>query len=154
MRQVVEWFKGAPNDVPERGIVMAKMPREVITALGDEHSLKVLATADDTGLPNAAIVATITPLGEEMVAFADLRMGKTRDNLDSTKKFAVTVLTPQMKSYQIKGTFEGFQETGPLAASVNEMVYNAIKMQIKAVGLGSVDEVYSACMDTPGAKLA
>lgn len=154
MRLVVNWFESAPNDVQERRIAMAKMPREVITALGDEHSLKVLATADETGLPNAAIVATMTPLGEEMVAFADLRLGKTRDNLNKTGKFAVSVLTPQMKAYQIKGTFEGFQETGPLAASVNEMVYNAIKMQIKAVGLGSVDEVYSACMDNPGAKLA
>jgi len=133
---------------------MAKMPKEVIDALGNEHALKMMATVNEAGIPNAAVIATVTALGEDMIAFADFRMRKTRENLDKNGKFAVTVLTPDLKAYQIKGRCEGFQDQGPLAEAVNELVYSKVRMQIKAVGLGSVEEVYSVSMQNPGEKLA
>ncbi|GAB6275288.1 MAG: hypothetical protein STSR0004_21530 [Peptococcaceae bacterium] len=133
---------------------MAKMPKEVLDAVANEGVLKCLATINPTGVLNAVVVGTITALNEETIAFCDLKLGKTKDNLQQTKNFTVTVFTPQMQSYQLKCVFQEFQETGPLAEQFNEAVWSKIKMQIRAVGIGKVEEIYSASLNNPGVKIA
>lgn len=133
---------------------MAVMPSEVYEAVKREDALKCLATANSSGILNAVVVATVTAMDEVTIIFANLKLGKTRENLLDTKKFTVNVLTPKMESYQLKCNFLEFQETGPLAEQVNEKVYNKLKIQIREVGIGKVEEIYSAGLSKPGAKIA
>ena len=133
---------------------MAVMPSEVYEAVKREDVLKCMATVDSSGIPNAVVVATVSAMDEETIIFANLKLGKTRENLLNTKKFTVNILTPEMESYQLKCKFLEFQEKGPLAEQVNEKVYSKIKMQISEVGIGKVEEIYSACLSKPGVKIA
>lgn len=133
---------------------MAQMPKAVMDALADPGAMKMVGTVSSSGVPNAVIVNTMAALDPEAIAFADLRLGKTKANLNETGKLTVTVLRPNREAYQIKCSFQGFEETSPLAAEWNEMIYGRMRIQIKAVGIGKVEEVYSACLADAGAKLA
>lgn len=133
---------------------MAKMPKEVLDALADPIRLKTLATVNKAGVPNIVVVGTLAAMDEETIIFADLRLGKTKENLFDTGKFTVNVIGSDLSSYQIKGTFKEYQERTPLAEQWNEAVYSRIKMQIRGVVLGRVEEVYSASLQDAGKKLA
>jgi len=133
---------------------MAQMPKKVMDALADPGAMKMVGTVNGSGVPNAVIVNTIAALNPETIAFADLRLGKTKDNLTDTGKMTVTILRPNREAYQVKCSFQSFDETSPLAAEWNEMIYSRMRIQIRAVGMAKVEEVYSACLADAGAKLA
>jgi hypothetical protein len=54
----------------------------------------------------------------------------------------------------VKGTFQGFQTSGPLFENFAKAVEEMLNLDIKAVGVIKVDEVYSAAPPNPGAKIA
>ena len=97
---------------------MAKMPQVVMEKFADMEAAKFMATVDADGMPNVAAILSIMPFGEEKLVFVDLMMNKTRKNLLDNGKVAVSVLTKEAVSYQVKGTFEGFQTSGPLLWSM------------------------------------
>lgn len=132
---------------------MAEMPEEVVAALSDPESLKVVATISPTGVPNAAIVATVFPLDRKTIIFADLRLGKTRENLTQTKKFTVAVLRPNLEAYQVKATFGHFEERGAITNMIAERVFERSRLQPRGVVYGVVEEVYSASLGNPGTRL-
>ena len=135
---------------------MAKMTKEVMDMLKDPAASKVLATCDKAGTLNVVPKGTLTALDEETIAFGDIMGGKTNENLKATGKAAVAVFKMQLPpaGYQVKGTFQGFQNSGPLFENFAKKVKEQIKLDIKAVGVIKVDEVYSAAPPNPGAKLA
>ncbi len=136
---------------------MAKMPREVMDLINERPlAPKVLATCDATGTLNAVPKETLTAIDEETMAFADIWGDKTNVNLQATSKAAVVVFKIQVPpvGYQIKGTFQGFQTSGPLFDTFAKQVKEMLKLDIRAVGVIKVDEVYSAAPPNPGAKLA
>lgn len=133
---------------------MAKMPAEVMNALADPMALKMVATVDSRGIPNAVVIGTVLPVDEETIGFGVLFMKKTKANLNDTKRFSVAVLKSPMEAYQIKCTFQGFQESGQLMETLGYMVYNMLKMSVKGVGTGKVEEVYSLSINNPGQKIA
>jgi len=77
-------------------------------------------------------------------------------NLKATSKAAVTVFKIQVPpaGYQIRGTFQGFQTSGDLFDNFAEQVKKMLNLDIRAVGIIKVNEVYSAAPPNPGAKLA
>ena len=134
---------------------MAQMPQTVMEKFADMEAAKFMATVDDSGNPNVVPVLSVMPFGEETLVFVDMMMNKTRKNLLDNKKVAVSVLTKDGISYQAKGTFEGFQNSGPLFdmfASHPLLKYNAYSGP-RAVGLIHVDSVYTACPPLPGKKI-
>jgi predicted pyridoxine 5'-phosphate oxidase superfamily flavin-nucleotide-binding protein len=133
---------------------MAKMPPQVLDAFRSAEAVKMLATSDKEGNLNVVVVGTLGAADEETLIFGDLRLDKTKRNLLESKKFTATVFKPPMEGYQLKCTFSGFQESGELMESFKKVVYEAIKMEIKGVGLGKVEEVYSVSPQSAGAKLA
>ena len=133
---------------------MAKMPKEVIDALANPQNLKTLATVSPAGVPNIVVIGTLGALDEETIVFADLRIKKTKENLLKNGSFAVNVVGADLRSYQIKGKYKDYQASGPLADQFNEMVYKMLPIQINGVVLGQVEEVYSACLQDAGKKLA
>jgi len=135
---------------------MAKMPKEVIEMLKDPQASKVLATCDDAGKLNVVPKGTLTAVDEETMAFADIFGDKTNVNLKATQKAAVAVFKLELPpvGYQVKGTFQGFQTSGPLFDSFARRIKELLKLDIKAVGVMSVDEVYSTGLPNPGTKIA
>jgi len=135
---------------------MAKMTKEVMDVLNEPMASKVLATCDAAGKLNVVPKGTLAAADEETVVFGDIMGDKTNVNLKATGKAAVAVFKMQMPpvGYQVKGTFQGFQESGPLFDNVAKGVKAALGLDIRAVGVIKVDEVYSAGPPNPGAKIA
>jgi predicted pyridoxine 5'-phosphate oxidase superfamily flavin-nucleotide-binding protein len=135
---------------------MAKMTKEVVDMMNDAQASKVLATCDDAGKLNVVPKGTLTAVDEETIAFADIFGDKTNVNLKDTQKAAVAVFKMQLPpvGYQVKGTFQGFQTSGPLFDTFAQQVKQLLNLDIRSVGVIKVDEVYSAAPPNPGAKLA
>ena len=135
---------------------MAKMPKEVMDALNDPAASKVLATCDSAGTLNVVPKGTLSTVDEETVVFADIMGDKTNVNLEATHKAAVAVFKMQMPplGFQVKGTFQSFQTSGPMFDTIAKQVKQMLNLDIRAVGVIKVDEVYSAGPPNPGAKLA
>jgi predicted pyridoxine 5'-phosphate oxidase superfamily flavin-nucleotide-binding protein len=134
---------------------MATMPQVVIEKFADMEASKFMATVDDAGTPNVAPILSIMPFGEDKLIFVDMMMNKTRKNLLANGKIAASVLTKDGVSYQVKGTFDGFQTSGPMFdmfASHPLLKYNAYSGP-KAVGLISVERVYTGCPPLPGKEI-
>lgn len=90
-----------------------------------------------------------------MVAFADIFGDKTNKNLQLNKKVsALAFKTSPVEGYQIKGTFLGYQTSGDLFDRFAKTVKEKIKLEIKAVGIIRVDEVYAVAPPEPGKKIA
>jgi predicted pyridoxine 5'-phosphate oxidase superfamily flavin-nucleotide-binding protein len=135
---------------------MAKMPKEVMDMLNNPQSAKVLATCDSAAKLNAVPKGSLTAVDDETVAFADIFGNKTNVNLKATNKAAVTFFSTDLPpvGYQVKGTFQGFQTSGPMFDKFAQRVKELLNMDIKAVGVIKVDEVYATGVPKPGAKLA
>ena len=136
---------------------MVKMPPKVLEKFMDLNTIKFMATVDDEGKPNVAYILSMTAIDDETLAFADLALNKTKKNLLSNGRVAVSVLANGEIQYQVKGTFQGFQESGPIFDMYNEvpqLKYNAY-FRPKAVGLIKVEEVYiSSIVPMPGKRIA
>jgi predicted pyridoxine 5'-phosphate oxidase superfamily flavin-nucleotide-binding protein len=131
---------------------MAKMPKEVMDLFKDREASKMLATIGANGMPNVAPKGSLIALDEGTVAFADIRGGKTRANLEANKKVAVAVVK-QRTGYQVKGTLQGFQTSGPVFDNYVNML-KPMGMTPKAAGIIKVEEVYSLSSADAGKKLA
>ena len=133
---------------------MAIMPQEVMEALKSETTIKFLATINSAGILNSSIVATVSPLDQEIIIFANLKLKKTKANLLKNQKFTVTTFSPEMESIQLQCTFQGFQNSGPVVDTFNEAVYTKVKLQLSEMGVGKVEEVYSMGLTKPKSKIA
>jgi predicted pyridoxine 5'-phosphate oxidase superfamily flavin-nucleotide-binding protein len=125
-----------------------------MAALSDEGAIKVMATVNKGGIPNAVVVGSIAPVDEETLVFFDLSMNKTKANLEENGKMAVAVFKPPFEGYQIKGKLRELLAEGPVAAEWNERLYAQTRMQLNSVGFMDVEEVYSLSPQSPGTKLA
>lgn len=150
---------------------MAKMPDELKTLLqempqmrlaggeeGGEAALptvKMLATLDKDYRVNVVPVASVMMRDDETLMFFDMFLNKTKANLAINSKLAIAVLKPPMTGYQIKGTFTEFITSGPFFKMWSDMIFSAIPVSIRGIGIVGVDEVYSLSpMNQPGQKLA
>lgn len=135
---------------------MAKMMKAVVDLLNDPEASKVLATADVVGILNVVPKGTLAAVDEETLVFGDIMGDKTNANLKNNNRVAVAVFKIQMPpvGYQVKGTFQGFQTSGPVFDKVSKQVKQALNLDIRSIGLIRVDEVYSAAPPNPGARLA
>ncbi|MDD5095802.1 MAG: pyridoxamine 5'-phosphate oxidase family protein [Dehalococcoidia bacterium] len=131
---------------------MAKMPKEVMDLFNDREASKVMATIDAKGFPNVAPKGSLMALDEGTVAFADIVGGKTRANLDANRKVAVAAIK-KTTAYQVKGTVKEFQTSGPVFDNFVK-IFKPMGMTPKAVGIITVDEVYSLSPANAGKKLA
>ena len=139
---------------------MAIMPKEVKEAFSDLSCPKAMATVDANGNVNNTPIGSTTAIDDETLAFADLYGVATRTmkNLDATKKVAVTAfkvsLAPPFTAFQVKGTFQGFQTSGPLFDTFAKLLKEAVGLDVKGVGLIKVDEVFDSSPLVAGKKLS
>lgn len=123
---------------------MVNIPREVIETLAAPDSAKMLATIDAKGIPNVVPVRSIVAIDPETIAFAELFIKKTKENLENNKKVSIAVFKGPTTCYQLKGNFTGFQTSVPVFENFSKKIMTAMKLQIKNVGLIKVDAIYSA----------
>ena len=133
---------------------MVTIPKDVMAIIAAPDSIKMLATVDEKGFPNIATVGSITAVDSETIAFAELFIKKTKENLENTKKVAIIIFKAPMVGYQLKGTFVGFQTSGPIFDSFSEKVMSLMKLQIKSVGIIKVDNVFEASPGKNSKKIA
>ncbi len=118
-----------------------------------KDAIKVLATADENGVPNVAHVWSIMPVGQEQVAFAEMFIKKTKQNLEKNKKVAISVFKAPAISYQLKGTFVGFQTSGQIFDDISKMLGER-NMKVISAGVVNVDEVFAGSPGAGSKKLA
>jgi predicted pyridoxine 5'-phosphate oxidase superfamily flavin-nucleotide-binding protein len=135
---------------------MAKMTKEVMDMMNDAKASKVLATCDAKSKLNVVSKGTLAAIDEETIAFADIFGGKTNSNITANQNAAVSVFKVELPpvGYQVKGTFQGFQTSGPLFDTFAQKVKELLNLNIKSVGTIKVNEVFFAGVPTPGAKIA
>jgi len=133
---------------------LVSIPKEVVDVLSASDSAKMLATVDGKGIPNVVPVWSIVAVDPETIAFAELFIKKTKENLEKNKEVAIAVFKGPMTGYQLKGTFSGFQTSGPIFDNFAKKIMEAMKMQIKSVGIIKVGAVFSASPGQDSKKLA
>ena len=124
---------------------MAKLTRVVNEAFAEGTAPKFMATHDEEGIPNIAMISTTTPWDDEHLIFGDFLMWRTRKNLQSGSPVSVSVLTKDFRWYEARGRFLGFERSGEKfdAVSGQDLFrYSAIGL-LRAVGTIAVDEVYA-----------
>ena len=75
---------------------MVTIPKDVMDVIAAPDSTKMMATVDEKGLPNVATVGSITAVDSETIAFAELFIKKTKENLENTKKVAIIIFKGPM----------------------------------------------------------
>ena len=85
-----EQDKVEPGDIinAEVDIIMSHemLGMRVIDIFNDPEASKVLATKDAEGKLNVVPIGTMVAIDEETIGFADVMLGKTRKNLETTGK--------------------------------------------------------------------
>ena len=134
---------------------MAKMPKDVVDLFNNPNSAKVLATVGAESEVNVVPKGSLRALNEETIAFADIFGGKTNRNLETNRKVAVLAFTTDpLSGYQVKGTFQGFQTSGEVFDRFAEEIEKRLGLEIRAVGLIAVEEVYAVGPPEPGKRVA
>jgi len=135
---------------------MAKMPKEVMELFNDPRASKAIATVDAQGNINLGPKGSLAAVDEETLAFADIFGSRTRANLEATRKAVVVAfkLEPPFPGYQIKGTFDSFHTSGSLFDRFADQMKKLLNLQIRAVGVIKVDEVYNLTPPQAGKKIA
>lgn len=132
------------------------IPKEVMDLLkpGEEQMevVKVLATADEKGVPHAIILGSLMAIDEETLAFALVWAGTTQKNLETTKEACVIIYKHPMTAYRIQGFFEEIVTSGGLFDRfVDELKkYN---LECRGVIKIKVGEIYTAGPPAPGQKI-
>lgn len=85
-----------------------KLSDEIINAIKDKQSVKVLASISKDGVPHVTVKDTIRVLEDGRIAYYELlESSQTQRNLVFSiwfnKQVAINVITKDSKSYQIKG---------------------------------------------------
>jgi uncharacterized protein len=119
---------------------MARVPENVQSAWNTRDGAVVFATVDPEGIPNAIYVTCVSMHGDDKVVIADNYLGKTQDNIRAGSRGAVLFLTPEKKSYQIKGRIE-YCTTGEIYEEMKG--WNPTKHPGRAAVVVNVEEVYS-----------
>ena len=121
----------------------ALLSGDVREALAGDMTPKFLATLGPSGQPNCVPVITICPYDDDTLVFGEFMLNKSRDNLLGCDKVGVAVITESLHAWSLKGTFLGFETTGPRVEFVNQLPtlrYNAYT-SIRSAGLIRVEDV-------------
>ncbi len=119
---------------------MTSIPPSVLAAWANRDGYAVLATVDQSGVPNAVYVGALQLLGTDAVVIADNYFAKTRANIRAGSSGALVFLTKDKKSFQLKGKFE-YLTAGPVFDEMKR--WNPARHPGVAAAVLRVQEVYS-----------
>ncbi|WGI16944.1 pyridoxamine 5'-phosphate oxidase family protein [Methanonatronarchaeum sp. AMET-Sl] len=125
---------------------MVRIPDEVLDLIGDPDTQIVLATADDDSVPNAVPMRNVWIVDDDKMALGDVFFDKTRENIEANGRISLS-LWKGTEGYQVKGSCEAIKSSGPLFEEKKEMLAEKMDLDLKALCMIDVEEVYST---TPG----
>ena len=126
---------------------MPAIPDIVLDTLAEPGSVKMVGTVDKDGKPNVVVISTIAVLNPETIAFADVRLGKTKDNLRKNGRLTVAVTGTTGKTYQIRCRFVAFDNKSEMYNRWFNALWQKlslqfnISIQLKGVAIAKVMEV-------------
>ena len=122
---------------------MAKLSAAARETFAVERAAKFMATRDEEGIPNIAMIASTTPWDDEHLVFGDFLMWQTKKNLQTGSPVSVSVMTRDFRCYEVRGNFLGFESSGDKFDATSRQGifrYSAIGL-LRGVGTIAVDEV-------------
>ncbi len=87
---------------------MVSIPKEVMDVLSASDSAKMLATVDAKGIPNVVPLWSIVAVDSETIAFAEVFIKKTKENLEKNKQVAHCSVQRTNDRLPTKGNIQWF----------------------------------------------
>lgn len=114
---------------------LVALPEEVIKALNDPASVKVLATKSPDGVVHAIPVGSMMASDPNNIVVGVILMKKTHVNLENMKKKGespVVLVVTGNNAYQVHAMVKEYKTSGPVLDAMNEKLKS---MNIKAIGV-------------------
>lgn len=113
-------------------------------AFSDQMAAKFIATRDENGTPNIAMISSTMPWDDEHLIFGNFLMWQTQKNLEIGSPVSVSVMTLDFKCFEVRGSFLGFETSGEKFDEMSKQDifrYSAIGL-LRSVGTITVDEIF------------
>lgn len=122
---------------------MVVVPEEAKEYFSNPQAARVIATVDEEGNPHVAPVGSLHCVAEDMFAFAGIRVKKTRENLERTKRAALLAFTlfPKPGGYKVDGTFVRFETEGELFDTFAKTIKEMLGLDISYVAIIKAEHV-------------
>ena len=92
---------------------MAVLPEEVSKAWENRKDPIILTTVSKEGTPNSIYATCVSKYSEDTLVVANNYFSKTLKNIEAGSSGSILFITPDNKSYQVKGRIE-YHTDGPL----------------------------------------
>ncbi len=119
---------------------MPSLPESVSKEWDNRKGPVVLITVDKNGTPNAIYATCVSKFSEDTLVVADNYFSKTKENIFAGSKGALLFITPENKSFQIKGTID-YHTEGAIFDDMKK--WNPKEHPGNAAAALKVEEVYS-----------
>ncbi|MBN2396994.1 MAG: pyridoxamine 5'-phosphate oxidase family protein [Deltaproteobacteria bacterium] len=119
---------------------MSVLPDKVSKAWDDRKGPIVFTTVDGDGVPNAIYATCVRKVNEDTIVVADNYFDKTRKNIFAGSRGAILFITPDDKSYQLKGPVE-YHTEGDIFEDMKR--WNPKEHPGHAAAVLKVEEVYA-----------
>ncbi len=104
---------------------MVALPEEVMKALNDPTSVKVLATKDPEGMIHAIPLGSLSAPDPNTIICGVVYMTQTHNNMEMMKgkgERAAVLVVNGMSSYLVHAKIKDFKASGPVLDKMNEKV--------------------------------
>jgi len=115
---------------------MVDMPKNVLDLLGPE-SVKVLVTADKSGVPHAIVCGSIIAVDSKTLAVGEVLMKVSSKNLAANPNVAILAVKG-LESYLVNAKVRARMTDGPVFTGMNE---HLAKMKLRASAVWIFDPV-------------
>ena len=119
---------------------MTALPQTVLDAWEAREGPIVLATVNESGVPNIIYAGCVSVFGDDKMVVADNYFDKTKANILNGCKGALLFITNERKAYQVKGKLE-YHTEGEIFDDMKK--WNSPKHPGHAAAVLVVEEVYS-----------
>ncbi len=123
---------------------MAALPEKVRQAWEEKEGLVIFSTVNQAGIPNSVYISCASLYSEDTIVIANNKFSKTLENIQSGSQGSVLFITPEKKSYQIKGTIEYYTE-GPVFEDMKkwnpktDLGFGAAALRVEQIYSGDKD---------------
>jgi hypothetical protein len=119
---------------------MAQLPEIVSKAWEKKEGAVVLTTVSSSGVPNSIYATCASKFSEDSLVVANNYFSKTMENIKNGSRGSLLFITPEKKSYQIKGKLE-YHTSGKYFEDMKK--WNPEKLPGHGAAVLKVEEVYS-----------
>jgi len=119
------------------------LPPDAVGYFNTLKAGKFLATQSKDGKVNVVFIATMKAYDDRTLVFGNMMLRKSHGNLEDDDKVSACVVTENLKSYEVKGKFKGFERSGKYFDEISNIpviryiAYGALR----SVGIIEVEDI-------------